>query len=110
MNQSAKLEGIRRKCIAINPTIANVIAIHEGGKVVVFKEREIRLADVLFTINNMMVVVDAWGNMYRLSMKLNDKLPRFDKKNPTAVWDLKNDDLSSQSPECIDFISSVLGV
>lgn len=100
------LQKIREKCIEANPEkVCPHSATCKGPRCSV-----IRLADVLLAIGNMLVVVDCWGNMYQLSMKLSDKLPKFDKKNPTARWNLRRDNLEDQSPETLEFISKVLEV
>lgn len=74
-----------------------------------FIERVVRLADVLRAIGNMLVIVDCWGNIYRLEMKLTEKFPRFVKDNETAQWNLSLD-YDSQTPEVRAFIGSLLGV
>jgi hypothetical protein len=110
-----KLQVIREKCIEANPEIKSdlmecpecrLAVFWDGSRVL--KQRPIRLADVLLAIGNMLIVVDAEGNFYRLKMMLNWKVPRITKDSHLGKWNLRADDLSQQSPETVDFIYSLL--
>lgn len=67
--------------------------------------RDITLSDILRAIYNMLIIVDAHGNFYRMKMKLSDKIPKLGEY--LGRWDLTTD-LSHQSPETIDFLHSIL--
>lgn len=38
----------------------------------------VTIAEVLVMLNNMLYMLDGMGNLYKMSMKLSDKLPKFD--------------------------------
>lgn len=105
MNQ--KLEAIRRKCIEANPQkvwVETNCQIFGEARVLHGNEPRraaIRLADVLNAIrqSDKYVNVNKFGNFVA-----------YDDAGLGATWNLFHDDLEQQSPETIDFISSVLGV
>lgn len=68
---------------------------------------DIELHHILKAIGNMLVVVDAWGNFYRLKMSLADKLPRFDKEAGTVRWNLLLNWHNQEQP-VKDFVGSLL--
>lgn len=109
-----QIQFIREKCIEANPQI---VERHDSCKAhgkrgglfkCICQPRPIRLADVLVAIGNMMVIVDARGNFYKLEMKLSDKMPSFDEKAGTAKWNLLKDDLREQREETLEFIANLL--
>lgn len=58
--------------------------------------RPIRLADVLVAISDPRLIITSHRGEFRWEGV------------ESAYWDLKNDDLEKQSPECIDFLTSLL--
>jgi hypothetical protein len=85
-----KLELIRQACIKANP-------IGSGG----FKYRPIRLADVLLAI-------DGTTQGQLIAIRPNGDMYRSDIQNTKWHWNLRNDDLSQQSNECIEFLYDLL--
>ncbi len=76
--------------------------------------RPIRLADVLLAIrakvqneDDYMVMLDGAFCTEEMSGMESFIQPIF-KRNKPVEWNLKQDDLASQSPECIDFLAELL--
>lgn len=107
-----KLQAIREKCVEANPEIVAETWVKPHEDVSLFQQfnagdgklyRPIRLADVLLAMDrqgdpNYCVTLDgdiwsvkAWGYEHKY-----------------CTWNLRQDFLDSQSPECIDFLYSLL--
>ncbi len=65
----------------------------------------IQLHHALRAIGDMLYLIDCHGNMYRTSMKLNDKRPKLERC--VCTWKMGKD-LSSQSPETIEWLLTVI--
>lgn len=105
-----KLEAIQRACIAANPEIVIEEREHYSGEQEPAIEaviRTIRLADILLAIGEKIglggdvIAVDSDGTFHQ-----ENDVGDFSCKN--VNWNLRQDDLTKQSPECIDFLSELL--
>lgn len=109
-----KLQFIREKCIEANPSIKDSYTVTEiygasgtnaiGEKLYRAKiknGREIRLADVLWTIKSKDVKLD-------MDSRVESYLFITNKEGYTRIWNLKQDNLELQSEECIEFIYNLL--
>jgi len=67
----------------------------------------ITLEDVMVAIGNILVVSDCFGNIYKLKMRMDQKLPVLDDSGETARWKL-NTPLDQQSEELIHFLHKLL--
>ena len=108
-NTPDPLEKIRAKCIEVNPEI---VEYHPGDRLRTDGwVRTIRLADVLLAIyaqspaNKTLITLESDGQFVVTSY---DNAGKKMELGPT--WNLRKDSLEDQSPECITFISSILGV
>lgn len=66
---------------------------------------KIELQHILRAIGNMMIIMDCFGNVYRMEMKLSDKLPKLGEH--LGTYDLTIP-LDQQIPEVIDFLHSII--
>jgi hypothetical protein len=122
MTYAEKIKAIREKCIEVNPEIDKDINecsecrrdVVVGG-VRVVKDRPIRLADVLVAIEKSKgqermtkqkehIVLDTNGDFVSGGHYTKTGYIRY------ATWNLRADDLTEQSPECIDFLYNLLPV
>ena len=120
MNKSQKIEAIRKACIEANPMIRvgipeyDIHDEHHGDS-----ERPIRLADVLLAINyhrefaenkrdNLPpFAIQDWGCwMHNVQDELGEAFEWGEIRNKN--WNLRTDDLTQQSDECIDFLEKIL--
>lgn len=118
-----KLEQIREKVIEAVPSIVNKepceYALKEGGCPTTDAGelclRPIRLADVLraIEIKNGRIalsfcgsLITGWVRDRRDAWVLDKKLPSF----VEPLWDLRNDDLTAQTEETIEFLFNLLCV
>jgi hypothetical protein len=99
-NMNEKLEAIRRKCIEANPEI-EIIDSRIGLRQII--GRPIRLADVLLAINN----PNAVGLLTGVS-GVNDDYSGNLEYEDEPLWNLRADDLNSQSEETIEFLVGLL--
>ena len=60
----------------------------------------------------MLVVMDCWGNIYKLKMTVADKLPKFDKSVEPIKVDLTKtpEQNMKENPELTAFLADLLGV
>jgi hypothetical protein len=135
MTRDEQLAFIRQKCLEANPEIVELkfgcqlldkrsgddkwLYLHRamGGSMVVEHKitgighgkdyefdvigRPIRLADMLLAIGNPFVEVHANGGIVTQTNWPGHKLQQ-------AVWNLRKDDLTEQSDECIEFLADLL--
>ena len=120
MTRQQNTEAIRRACVAANPNIEISRTWLGGSETSVrlnekINYRPIRLADVLLAISvsqskrgydneNHVWAVDTAGEFFGQSDSDGSPLYR------DMVWNLRTDDLTAQSDECLAFISSLLTV
>lgn len=116
-----QIEAIRQKCIEANPEIetqrcGNCGYEMDGGYCRELDSegegqphcpgpselRPIRLADVLLAIKNKSILVDITGNFWEWR-SMNEAPRSF-----AATWNLRKDDLTEQSDECITFLAELL--
>lgn len=119
MTHQQKLEAIRKACVAANPSITIEQTALERVSEICFEltlgeedglstmpdtNRPIRLADVLLALNQKSETHWYWS--------VNTTGAWFDgRQSVTHIlceWDLRNDDLSKQSEETVDFIHGLL--
>lgn len=104
------LADIRAACIKANPEITNAIPVRRGGKIEDFKDREIRLVDVLLAIlaanaaNRTNVVLESGGLIKQMEWS-DDNRHVY---QAGADYNLRADDITRQSDECILFIWTLL--
>lgn len=99
---------IRQKCIAANPNLAegDTITLHLDGTILqATVTHGIRLADVLLVIDH--------NEDNPPTLTAEGQFCQYDPKTGVMhlsgkYWDLRKDDLTQQSPECIAFIYNLL--
>jgi hypothetical protein len=101
---SDQLSDIRDACIKANPEIECRYAHGgfppPGESVCKCEVRPIRLADVLLASQK---------NMFAIQTLLDGRLTAVgDDASSHVIWNLRKDDLTLQSNECLEFISSLL--
>lgn len=93
MTISEKKEIVRSVIINAVPNFPSHISVlnknDKTTEIDVISSRPITLADVLIAINNMLVIVDASGNFYRMKMMASYNVPRLG--NFLGKWDLSQD-------------------
>lgn len=97
MTHEEKIAAIREACIAANPTKEWEYTEQDGsGRYYKVVER-CRLADVLLALQS----VKHW----RITRAAQFSIPQGRLRRGAYVdWNLRNDNLTAQSPECIDFL------
>lgn len=114
-NRQEKLEAVRAACVKANPDIVVDEIGHENGEQAPEIERvyrEVRLADVLLAIQeesgaHALPSEEDGGSTE--SMKYNAQVWRDRRWSETLYgWNLRRDDLTEQSDECIDFLYQLL--
>lgn len=72
--------------------------------------RPIRLADILLAIGQSKKNADMEYGIRANGVFLTDFCEKavFNENDEIIAWDLKNDDLSKQSPECLQFLAGIL--
>lgn len=108
------IEKIRKACIEANPEI---MELNFGCELEEFEilGRPIKLSDVLLAIketygNTMGFFLNQYGMFYHMLEEI--KYP--DSMNPVVLkykelgWNLREDDLTKQSPECLQFLADLL--
>lgn len=93
MTRQQQIEIIRKACAAANPQVEILM----GQEMSVYYIRPIRLADVLSAIGNVDARVKVDG----------DKLKVFADET-MLTWNLRKDDLTEQSDECVEFLAEIL--
>lgn len=98
-----QIAAIRAACIKANPEI--VAQTYRGsentGYEIEITDRPIRLADVLLALPDDSF---GWGGISRKYLFFNSDASR------SAEWNLRTDDLTAQTDECIAFIHSLICV
>jgi hypothetical protein len=115
MTRDQQLADIRAACIKANPSILELEEM-SGLRI----ERPIRLADVLLAIelsvgsNITYYSADTRGCIYGTieldPVQLNNfpGVDHFIKHIPGPTWNLRKDDLTEQSDECVAFLAQLL--
>lgn len=112
------LSSVRKAVIEAVPSISEAFSIHEiygeesrrtvDGRAIykstIVAGRPIRLADVLAAIDK------KFPEPYQ-EIRINDGFYRFGNDGDwrKATWNLRDDDLEKQTPECISFLAKLLG-
>jgi hypothetical protein len=101
MDREQKIEAIRQKCYDANPELMerrDVIGNDRLGYSVskYIKRYPIRLADVLLAIHKKAKIEEKGFVESLFSVEIDDLV--------NIHWNLRQDDLTQQSDECIDFL------
>ena len=114
MTREQNIELIRSKCIESSPAIANEQIMYRIKRVDTesfssWEERPIRLADVLLAIDNNSTFPDGFPQYAVATDGFIGKLVDMKSLPPKgAWWKLKKDDLTEQSDECLEFLTSLI--
>lgn len=100
MTRDEQLNLIRSKCIAANPDKGWVVAGLEGFNYWKNKPLPVRLADVLLAVN--------YDHLAPLAEERRERVKDLTVAEIVSRWNLRQDDLTEQSDECILFLSNLL--
>jgi hypothetical protein len=106
MTIEEKIQAIRQMCIEANPEILtkhlncqNCFRLHGFCRCVVsafITDRPIRLADVLLAMSDPRLIITSHKGEFRFEGQ------------ESAYWNLREDDLTKQSPDTLDFLFTLL--
>jgi hypothetical protein len=102
MTRDQNIETIRTACIKANPEKVTLVVSEENPDTTVF-DGPIRLADVLLAIQATTTTKGTTlVNSYGIFMDTHFNM------DMNAGWNLRQDDLTLQSDECVAFLASLL--